>query len=137
LKNETQRSRDVGFHSSTQPTNLFTIHHPLIMQTYYYLAASQQFLHEQEVNEVFTERVLNYQEQGKELDFWLIDRPAFLDAPELASVKAKIPQPATGVVSTNKQFITWLKLRLEFVATGEFQAPSATIPDPIGILTTA
>jgi hypothetical protein len=30
-----------------------------------------------------------------------------------------------------------LKLRLEFVATGEFQAPSATIPDPIGILTTA
>jgi Protein of unknown function (DUF2488) len=105
------------------------------MQTYYYLVASQQFLHEQEVKEVFTERVLNYQEQGKELDFWLIDRPAFLDAPELASVKAKIPQPATGVVSTNQQFITWLKLRLEFVATGEFQSPSATIPDPIGVLT--
>ncbi|NJR32177.1 MAG: DUF2488 family protein, partial [Chamaesiphon sp. CSU_1_12] len=36
------------------------------------------------------------------------------------------------------QFITWLKLRLEFVATGEFQAPSATIPDPIAAsLTTA
>ncbi len=106
------------------------------MQTYYYLAASHNFLHEQEVNEVFAERICNYQEQGKEIDFWLIDRPAFLDAPELASVKEKIPQPATGVVSTNKQFITWLKLRLEFVATGEFQAPSATIPDPIGVLAT-
>ncbi|MCY7337184.1 MAG: DUF2488 domain-containing protein, partial [Chamaesiphon sp.] len=30
----------------------------------------------------------------------------------------------------------WLKLRLEFVATGEFQAPSATIPDPIASLIT-
>jgi hypothetical protein len=108
------------------------------MQTYYYLVASQKFLREEEdLNEVFAERTRNYQEQGKEIDFWLIDRPAFLDAPELAAVKAKIPQPATSVVSTNKQFITWLKLRLEFVATGEFQSPSATIPDPIGVLTTA
>ena len=107
------------------------------MQTYYYLVASKRFLREEEnLDEVFAERVRNYQEQGKEIDFWLIDRPAFLDAPELASVKAKVPQPATGVVSTNPQFITWLKLRLEFVATGEFQAPSTTIPDPLGSLIT-
>ena len=105
------------------------------MQTYYYLVASQKFLREEEdLDEVFSERIRNYQEQGKEIDFWLIDRPAFLDAPELASVKVKIPQPATGVVSTNKQFITWLKLRLEFVATGEFEAPSAHLPDPIASL---
>lgn len=106
------------------------------MQTYYYLVASQRFLREEEpLDEVFAERIRNYQEQQKEIDFWCIDRPAFLDAPELASVKAKIPQPATAVVSTNKQFITWLKLRLEFVATGEFPAPSATIPDPVATLT--
>jgi Protein of unknown function (DUF2488) len=105
------------------------------MQTYYYLAASQRFLREEEdLDEVFAERVRNYHEQQKEIDFWFIDRPAFLDAPELASVKAKIPQPATAIISTNKQFITWFKLRLEFVATGEFQAPSATIPDPIASL---
>jgi Protein of unknown function (DUF2488) len=117
---------------------LSTIHYPLItMQTYYYLVASHKFLREEEdLNEVFAERIRNYQEQGKEIDFWFIDRPAFLDAPELAAVKAKIPQPATSVVSTNKQFITWLKLRLEFVAIGEFQSPSATIPDPIGVLAT-
>jgi hypothetical protein len=107
------------------------------MQTYYYLVASKRFLREEEaLDEVFDERVRNYQEQGKEIDFWIIDRPAFLDAPELASVKSKVPQPATGVISTDRQFITWLKLRLEFVATGEFQAPSATIPDPIASLTT-
>jgi len=107
------------------------------MQTYYYLVASHKFLREEEdLDEVFTERVRNYQEQAKEIDFWLIDRPAFLDAPELVNVKAKVPQPATGVISTNPQFITWLKLRLEFVATGEFQAPSATIPDPIASLIT-
>ncbi|AFY96144.1 MgPME-cyclase complex family protein [Chamaesiphon minutus] len=109
------------------------------MQTYYYIVASKRFLREEEpLDEVIAERIRNYQEQGKEIDFWFIDRPAFLDAPELAIVKAKVPQPASAIISTNPQFITWLKLRLEFVATGEFQAPSATIPNPIaGSLTTA
>ncbi len=103
------------------------------MQTYYYLVASSKFLRgeEEALDDVFNERVRNYHEQEKEIDFWLIDNPAFLDAPELAPVKAKCPQPATGVVSTNRQFITWLKLRLEFVTTGEFLAPSESIPDPI------
>jgi hypothetical protein len=105
------------------------------MQTYYYIAASYKFLREEEaLDEVLSERVRNYQENQKEIDFWFIDRPAFLDAPELASVKSKIPQPASAIISTNKQFITWLKLRLEFVTTGEFQAPSATIADPIASL---
>jgi Protein of unknown function (DUF2488) len=108
------------------------------MQTYYYITASYKFLREEEpLDEVVSERIRNYQENQKEIDFWFIDRPAFLDAPELASIKAKIPQPASAIVSTDKQFITWLKLRLEFVASGEFQAPSATIPDPIASLTTA
>jgi hypothetical protein len=108
------------------------------MQTYYYLVASKRFLREEEpLDEVYDERVRNYQEQNKEIDFWFIDRPAFLEAPEFADVQAKVPQPATAVISTNKQFITWLKLRLEFVTTGEFQAPSATIPDPLATLTTA
>ncbi|NER51430.1 MAG: DUF2488 domain-containing protein, partial [Symploca sp. SIO1A3] len=29
---------------------------------------------------------------------------------------------------------SWLKLRLEFVKTGEFQAPSDLIPDPLASL---
>ncbi len=105
------------------------------MQTYYYLAASQKFLCEDEpLDEVFRERHRHYAEQEKEIDFWLIQQPAFLEAPALAAAKAKCPQPTAAIVSTNSQFITWLKLRLEFVLTGEFQAPSPEIPDPLASL---
>ncbi|WP_088891495.1 MgPME-cyclase complex family protein [Leptolyngbya ohadii] len=105
------------------------------MTTYYYAVASQKYMLEEEpTEEVLKERTRHYQEQEKERDFWLVLQPAFLDAPELAAVKAKCPQPAAAIVSTNSQFITWLKLRLEYVATGQFEAPSATIPDPIASL---
>ncbi|EAW35819.1 MgPME-cyclase complex family protein [Lyngbya sp. PCC 8106] len=108
------------------------------MQTYYYLLASQHFLTEEEpLEEVLQERHRYYQEQEKEIDFWLVTQPAFLEAPELAEVKAKCPQPAAAVISTNEQFITWLKLRLEFVVTGEFPAPSQSIPDPLASLAVA
>lgn len=105
------------------------------MQTYYYAVASQRYMLEEEpTEEVLKERTRHYQEQEKERDFWLVLQPAFLDAPELADLKAQCPQPAAAIVSMNPQFITWLKLRLEYVATGEFQAPSATIPDPLASL---
>ncbi len=105
------------------------------MQTYYYILASQRFLLEEEpFEEVLKERTRNYQEQEKEIDFWLVKQPAFLEAPEMAAIKAKTPQPCVAVISTNQHFINWLKLRLEFVIVGEFQAPSATIPDPIASL---
>ena len=102
------------------------------MQTYYYVLASQRFLLEEEpLDEVLKERTRHYHEQEKEIDFWLVNQPAFLEAPQMAQVKQKCPQPAVAIISTNPQFITWLKLRLEFVGTGEFQAPSDTIPDPL------
>ena len=108
------------------------------MQTYYYLAASQRYiLDEEPTAEVLKERTRYYKEQEKAIDFFLIHQPAFLEAPELAAVKAKCPQPAVAIVSTDPQFITWLKLRLEYVTTGEFQAPSASIPDPLASLVQA
>jgi Protein of unknown function (DUF2488) len=105
------------------------------MTTYYYVLASQRFLIDEEpIDEVLRERIRHYGETGKAIDFWLVAQPAFLEAPELAVAKAKCPQPAAAIISTNPQFITWLKLRLEYVLTGEFQAPSATIPDPLASL---
>lgn len=105
------------------------------MTTYHYVLASRKFLLEEEpFEEVLKERTRNYQEQNKDIDFWLLEQPAFLEAPEMASLKAKCPQPAAAVVSTNAQFITWLKLRLEYVVTGTFEAPSESIPDPLGTL---
>ncbi len=105
------------------------------MQTYYYVLASQKFLLEEEpLEEVLRERTRNYHENEKEIDFWLVKQPAFLEAPQMASAKAKCPQPAVAIISTNSQFITWLKLRLEYVLTGEFQAPSTEIPDALASL---
>lgn len=105
------------------------------MQTYYYVLASEHFLLEEEpLEEVLRERTRYYHEQEKEIDFWLVKQPAFLEAPQMKTVKAKCPQPAVAIVSYNSQFITWLKLRLEYVITGEFQAPSSEIPDALASL---
>ena len=107
------------------------------MTTYYYVLASQKFLLEEEpFAEVIEERIRNYKEQNKEIDFWVVKQPAFLEAPEMAEVKAKCPQPSVAVIATNKQMITWLKLRLEYVLTGQFDAPSESIPDALASLET-
>ena len=107
------------------------------MQTYYYVLASERFLLEEEpLEEVFRERTRYYHEQEKEIDFWLVKQPAFLGAPQMETLKAKCPQPAVAIISTDSQFITWLKLRLEYVITGEFQAPSSEIPDVLASLST-
>ena len=102
------------------------------MTTYHFVAASERFLCEEEpLEEVLRERVRNYGETGKEIDFWLVRRPAFLEAPDLAAQLAAVPRPAAAVISTDAKFITFLKLRLEFVATGSFEAPSDSIADPL------
>ena len=50
------------------------------MTTYYYVLASQHFLLEEEpLDEVLRERVRNYEEQKKEIDFWLVKQPAFIE----------------------------------------------------------
>ncbi|MCS5693920.1 DUF2488 family protein [Cyanobium sp. FGCU-6] len=105
------------------------------MSTYHFVAASEAFLTvEEPLDEVLRERVANYGEKGKAIDFWLVRRPAFLEAPELAAVAASVPRPAAAVISTDEKFITFLKLRLEFVARGTFEAPSAAIADPLASL---
>lgn len=107
------------------------------MQKYYYVLASQRFLLQEEpMEEVLKERTRHYHEQEKEIDFWVVKQPAFLETPQMASIKAKCPQPAVAIISTDSQFITWLKLRLEYVITGEFQAPSPQIPDALASVAT-
>ena len=66
--------------------------------------------------------IRNYKETDKTIDFWLVRQPAFLQSEELAALAQIIPQPAAAVVSTDPKFITFLKLRLEFVVTGHFEA---------------
>jgi hypothetical protein len=105
------------------------------MTTYHYVLASQKFLLEEEpLEEVLRERRRNYQEKEKAIDFWLVKQPAFLEAPHMASIKKKCPQPSVAIISSDPQMITWLKLRLEYVLTGQFDAPTDAIPDPIASL---
>jgi hypothetical protein len=105
------------------------------MSTYYFVVASRKFLCEEEpLAESLREREKNYQERRKVKDFWFVEYPAFLEAPTMTEIKQKCPLPAAAVISTDPHLVRWLKLRLEFVLTGEFTAPSAAIPDPIASL---
>jgi len=102
------------------------------MSTYHFVAASERFLTEEEpLEEVLRERVRHYGEQGKEIDFWLVRRPVFLESADLAASSQAVPRPAAAVVSTDETFITFLKLRLEYVFKGSFEAPSTAIPDAL------
>jgi Protein of unknown function (DUF2488) len=102
--------------------------------TYYYVLSSAQYMLEAEpTHDVLNERKRHYGITNKTIDFWLIEQPAFLAAPEFAKIDAQVPKPAAAIVSTDKSFITWLKLRLEYVIVGEFQQSEA-IPQPLASL---
>ena len=102
------------------------------MTAYHFVAASERFLTvEEPLEEVLRERIRNYEENSKTIDFWLVRQPAFLEAPEQADVNAQLPKPAAAVISTDATFITFLMLRLEYVVEGRFESPSASIPEAL------
>ena len=104
------------------------------MTTYFFVAASEKFLTvEEPLDEILKERMRNYKENNKEIDFWLLKNPSFLQTTQFAELKSKIPSTPAVVLSTDKKFITFLKLRLEFVAVGEFEFPNAEISDPFKV----
>jgi len=104
------------------------------MTTYFFVAASEKFLTvEEPLEEILKERIRNYKENNKEIDFWLLKNPSFLQITKFADLKAKIPSPPAAVLSTDKKFITFLKLRLEYVAVGEFECPNAEMTDPFKV----
>jgi len=89
------------------------------MTTYIFVAAREKFLTDEEpLDEILKERMRNYKENNKEIDFWLLKNPSFLQTTQFADLIAKIPSTPAVVLSTDKKFITFLKLRLEFVAVG-------------------
>ena len=56
-----------------------------------------------------------------------------LKSSAFADLSKKIPNTPAAVISTDKKFITFLKLRLEFVAVGEFECPNSEINDPLKV----
>jgi hypothetical protein len=109
-------------------------------QQYYFVAASRKYLCEEEgkpLRETLSERQRNFTARNKDINFWFVEQPAFLEAPEMASIKKQIPQPAAAIITNDPNTMRWLKLRLEFVITGEFSAPSDSIPNPLASLAIA
>jgi len=105
------------------------------MTTYFFVAASEKFLTvEEPLEEILKERSRNYKENNKEIDFWLLKNPLFLKSPQFSDLCQNIPSSPAAVLSTDKKFITFLKLRLEFVAVGEFECPNAEITDPFKVV---
>ena len=84
------------------------------MTTYFFVAASEKFLTvEEPIDEILKERMRNYKENNKEIDFWLLKNPSFLQTTQFVDLKTRIPSPPAAILSTDKKFITFLKLRLE------------------------
>ena len=104
------------------------------MTTYFFVAASEKFLTvEEPLDEILKERMRNYKENNKEIDLLLLKNPSLLQTTQFADLKEKIPSSPAVVLSTDKKFITFLKLRLEFVAVGEFEFPNAEITNPFKV----
>ena len=104
------------------------------MKTYFFVAASEEFLTvEEPLDEILKERTRNYKENNKEIDFWLLKNPSFLKSSKFEDIYSKIKTSSAAVISTDKKFITFLKLRMEFVAVGKFECPNSEITDPLKV----
>ncbi|CAM9091493.1 unnamed protein product [Discosporangium mesarthrocarpum] len=102
------------------------------VKNYYFLIASQQFLLiDEPIEEILRERIQHYSRLKKYVDFWLVPDPKFLDSPNFKNIAVTYPKNCIAIISTNKVFITWLKLRLTNVFIGEFKAPTLEITSPL------
>ena len=90
------------------------------VKQFYYCVANADFMLNDENNEHFPEilreRRRFFKEKSKPQDFWIVPNPAFLDA--MPDVKKKIRQPCVAVVTTDKVWNDFVKLRMDRVYKG-------------------
>nr|WCH56242.1 hypothetical protein [Hypnea sp.] len=95
------------------------------MNNYYFAIASKKFLVEAEpIEEILRERTNYYLSNNKTIDFWFIQNPPFIDWPEFKNLKTKITSTPAAIISLDKEFIEWIKLRISFVLIGQFKSES-------------
>ncbi|KAI0556463.1 ycf54 (chloroplast) [Gracilaria domingensis] len=93
------------------------------MTKYYFAIASRNFLmNEEPVEEILRERTNHYQDIKKDIDFWFIINPDLLASFNLNRIREQLTEDCAAIISLDKQFIQWLKLRIGFVVIGEFQS---------------
>nr|YP_009397145.1 hypothetical protein [Thuretia quercifolia]ARW66331.1 hypothetical protein [Thuretia quercifolia] len=99
------------------------------MYNYYFALASKNFfLNEEPVEEILRERTQYYQSKNKKIDFWFVLNPSFIDFSELNMSYINYGASYAAIISLDKKFIQWFKLRVGFVTIGEFQSNSLFIP---------
>ena len=102
---------------------------------YYFILATKEFLFEIEpVEEVLRERAHYYSSRNKQVDFWILPSPGFLNvySTELKELtKNNSNENLVAIVSTDADFIYWLKLRYQNVLSGSFNAPTTKILQPL------
>lgn len=95
------------------------------MPQYYFAIASQNFLMKEEpIEEILRERKDYYIRTKKEIDFWLVTNPNFIYLEKFEQLRTQLTKTSVAIISLDKKFIQWLKLRIGFVATGNFESQS-------------
>ena len=93
------------------------------MYKYYFAIASQNFLmNEEPIEEILRERTNHYKNIQKQIDFWIVLNPDFIYLPQLEHIQKRLPKESAAIISFDQQFIQWLKLRIGFIAIGDFQS---------------
>nr|ARW69239.1 hypothetical protein [Polysiphonia sp.] len=99
------------------------------MHDYHFAVASQSFFLDQEpVEEILRERTQYYLDSDKEVDFWFVLNPHFINLSDYKINCNNQNIPFAAIVSSNQQFIQWVKLRLVFVCVGSFKSNSVFLP---------
>nr|QUE28004.1 Ycf54 [Sahlingia subintegra] len=90
------------------------------MDNYYFAIASRKFLTEEEpLEEILRERISYYKMNQKPIDFWFVENSAFFNTLQVKKIIGQDTQPFVAIVSTNRTFINWIKLRVGYVAIGK------------------
>ncbi|CAN6325329.1 unnamed protein product [Urochloa humidicola] len=103
-------------------------------KTYHFLVANAKFMldEEEHFQEQLAEKLRLYGERGMEQDFWLVVEPKFLD--RFPNITKRLKRPAVALVSTDGNWITFMKLRLDRVLQDKFDAESveeALVSNPV------
>lgn len=102
---------------------------------YHFILATKEFLFEIEpVEEVLRERAHYYTSRNKQVDFWILPSPEFLNSywNEVSQLtKNNSRENLVAIISTDADFIYWLKLRYQNVISGSFNAPTTKIFKPL------
>jgi len=100
------------------------------MYNYHFIIASQHFFLDQEpIEEILRERTRYYKSNNKDIDFWFVLDPNFDTSTDCNINFLSINKSFAAIVSLDKQFIQWLKLRLVLVYIGSFKSKNVFLPE--------